>query len=189
VKRPSKTIILEWIKEWAEGGNESGWSPYKSVVVNWGRKGETYYYKLADRGLYDVRSDPDYHGDHLCGGKSAFWKVANMWDRLLQQKMRSMEDDIEDIPGLTWHQRRVLRRSLNENYDAALREKAQFWKLRNASHTELELGATIPRKPTATVHRKPAATAHKKQTATLHKKPAAAVSKRASVCKKPASGC
>jgi hypothetical protein len=192
VKRPSKKVILAWIDEWADGGNESGWSPYKSVAVNWGKKGETYYYKLADHGQYDVKPAPDCGADHVCGGgKTKFWEVANMWDTLLEQKMRSMQLAIENIDGITWHQRRVLRRSLQENYDAALAEKATFCKLRNEIHGELESDEAA-KKPAATVHKKPAATVHKKPAATVHKKPAATVSKRpackpAVVCKKPSA--
>ena len=89
VQRPSKKVILEWIDEWAQDGNRSGWSPYKSVVVNWGKRGDTYYYKLADDNRYDVALAPDCHGLHICGGSTEFWKVARMWDTLFEKKMQS----------------------------------------------------------------------------------------------------
>jgi hypothetical protein len=184
VKEPSRKVIREWIDEWAEGGNDSGWSPYKSVVVNWGKRGQTYYYKLADAGRYDVDLAPDCNGLYVCGG-GGFWKVARMWDTLLALKKHSMLDDIEAVPGLTSHQRLALKINVLRNYEAALREKERFCELRRARHGASSVedaytpppAATLHKQPTAN-HKKPATTVHKKPATPVHKKPAATVSKR-----------
>jgi hypothetical protein len=189
VKRPSRNVINEWIDEWADGGNDSGWSPYKSVAVSWdGEKRECYYYKLADNGQYDVKPAPECGDDYVCsGGSTKFWKVAKMWDKLLEKKKRDMEAAIGRIKGITFHQQRVLRKSLQENYDAALEEKATFCRLRNAIHGEFE--QEVPKKRAATFHKKPAATIRKKPAATIRKKPAATVNKKpaAKILTKPAA--
>ena len=56
VQEPSRKVIREWIDEWAEGGHDSGWSPYKSVVVNWGKRGS--YILLQTRGRRSLRCRP-----------------------------------------------------------------------------------------------------------------------------------
>ena len=173
--RPSRAVITEWVKEWADGGNHSGWSPYKSCVVNWvgHKRGDNYYYKLADiNNMHDVQPTQEQPA-YQCKGQD-FWKIANLWDGLLADKVRSMHIEIDAVL-LTFAQRRVLREALIKEYCAALRDKTHFYKvLHSCRHVMAPACSTL--NPTA---------AKKPAMSHIVKKPAGTTS---IVCKKPAKG-